>query len=56
MININDTLEGKVPVTRIELIELISSWGRFENFVINGYGYVPKCEPKECYNLSKLDA
>src|SRR5574344_997057 len=60
--NIDDLeakLEGKLPVDRLELIELINSWGRYNSFQTSVLNYnqieIKACEPLECYNLSKLD-
>ena len=59
--NLNLKLSGELPVTKDELIELVSSWGRIEEFnieseTINDYSYfVEKCEPKECYPLENLN-
>ena len=58
--NLQDKLEGKLPVDRLELLYLINSWGRSETFVTNNNNvetkiYIRSCEAKECYDLSKLD-
>src|SRR5574344_2020813 len=59
--NLEDKLEGKLPVDRLELIYLVNSWGRVStnDYEINGNKIekieIKKYEPKECYNLSKLD-
>ena len=66
--NLQDKLEGKLPVDRLELLVLVNSWGRI-NFFYTEYLYedvkIEKCEAtqseqtkfvrKECYDLSKLD-
>lgn len=54
--NLNNKLEGKIPVTREDLIVLINSWGRdytFSSFSIELKIY--KCKATKCYDLSKLD-
>ncbi len=52
-------LNGELPVTREELIELINSWGRRLGFYTkdsqNKDIYIESCESKECYDLSQLD-
>ena len=57
--NIEKKLNGEIPVTRLELIELINSWGRNKSFQTSISNYnqieIKVCEPLECYNLSKLD-
>ena len=66
--NLQDKLEGKLPIDRLELLVLINSWGRI-NFFYTEYLYedvkIEKCEAtqseqaklvrKECYDLSNLD-
>ena len=67
--NLENKLEGKLPVTREELLVLVNSWGRLEGFNIkdsnNQTLKIEECEAtqteqtefvrKECYDLSKLD-
>ena len=53
--NLDLKLAGYLPVNKLELLELISSWGRIDGFNINEL-YIEKCEPKECYPLENLDA
>ena len=57
--NLEEKLEGKIPIDRLELIYLVNSWGRKFKFDIKASNnqtlIIDKCEPKECYNLSKLD-
>lgn len=53
--NLEEKLSGSIPVNKDELLELISSWGRKENFSIFK-NYISSCEPKECYHLENLDA
>ncbi len=57
--NLENKLEGTLPVTREELIYLINSWGRLEEVEFNiGFDNkikIDKCEAKECYDLSSLD-
>ena len=54
---LEEKLEGKIPVAREDLIVLINSWGRNNYIYIDviGYAEIDNCEPKECYDLSKLD-
>ena len=54
---LEDKLEGKLPVDRLELLYLVNSWGRHYKFYISGVNNmeIEQCEPKECYDLSKLD-
>ena len=56
--NLEDKLNGKLPVDRLELIYLVNSWGRVStnDYEINGNKIeIKKYDPKECYDLSKLD-
>ncbi len=57
--NLQDKLNGKLSVTREDLLVLVNSWGRRIGFATkdsqNKDIYIGSCEPKECYNLSKLD-
>ncbi len=56
--NLEDKLEGKLPVDRLELLYLVNSWGRTESFYIfdiNQDIYIKAYESKECYDLSELD-
>ena len=52
-----EKLAGEIPVAREDLIVLINSWGRTNYMYIHviGYAEIEQCEPKECYDLSKLD-
>ena len=56
--NLEEKLEGKLPVDRLELLYLVNSWGR-TNFsyaeYLNKDVKIEKCEPNYCYDLSKLD-
>ncbi len=55
---LEEKLEGKIPIDRLELLYLINSWGRTESFYtfdINQDIYIKAYESKECYDLSKLD-
>ena len=55
---LEDKLEGKLPVDRLELLYLVNSWGRtksFYTFNLNQDISIRTCESKECYDLSKLD-
>ena len=54
--NIDDLeakLNGELPVDRLELIELINSWGRYNSFQTSVLNYnqieIKACEPLECY-------
>ncbi len=67
--NLQDKLNGKLSVTREDLLVLVNSWGRRIGFATkdsqNKDIYIGSCEStqseqallvrKECYNLSKLD-
>ena len=56
--NLEDKLEGKLPINKLELLFLVNSHGRTNSFDIynaSGKIRINKCEPKECYDLSKLD-
>ena len=51
-------LSGNIPIQIEELLLLINSWGRENSFYtchLNQDMKIDKCEPKECYDLSKLD-
>ncbi len=54
---LEEKLAGEIPVAREDLIVLINSWGRTNYMYIHviGYAEIEQCEPKECYDLSKLD-
>ncbi len=57
--NLQEKLEGKLPIDRLELIELVSSWGRMDLFLTTGINnetlVIEDCPPNQCYDLSKLD-
>ena len=56
--NIQEKLNGELPIDRLELIYLVNSWGRVStnDYEINGNKIeIKKYDPKECYDLSKLD-
>ncbi len=57
--NLEDKLEGEIPVDRLELLYLVNSWGRTHLFIINGNIEdkirIDKCAASECYDLSKLE-
>ena len=53
--NLQEKLNGELPINGSELLYLINSWGREEEFDTNDNIKIPKCEAKECYDLSKLD-
>jgi surface protein len=57
--NLEDKLNGEIPVTREELLVLVNSWGRKLGFATkdsqNKDIYIGSCETKECYKLSKLN-
>lgn len=55
MKDLEKKLSGEIKITRIEFLNLISSWGRSEDFKTDDEIYLKKCEPKECYPLDKLD-
>ncbi len=50
---LEEKLEGKLPITREELLYLINSWGRRVGFYTkdsqNKDMYIEECEKKECY-------
>ncbi len=56
--NLQDKLDGKLPIDRLELLYLVNSWGR-TNFsyaeYLNEDVKIEKCGPNYCYDLSKLD-
>ena len=64
MDNLQEKLNGELPIDRLELIYLVNSWGRKTSFY-NKDIYIESCEAtqseqallvrKECYELSKLD-
>ncbi len=59
--NLENKLNGKIPVNELELIKLINSWGRNNSGSIrikdneNNEVNFSISEPKECYDLSQLD-
>ena len=57
--NLEEKLDGKLPITREELIYLVNSWGRKFDFYTKASNdqtlIIDICESKECYDLSKLD-
>ncbi len=57
---LDEKLEGKLPITREELLVLVNSWGReqdfkfiYDNQTIN-FISIKKSKPKECYDLSRF--
>ena len=52
-------LDGKLPVTYEDLLILVTSHGVNKTFEINIFDNIvieiEKCEPNQCYDLSKLD-
>ncbi len=42
--NLEDKLEGELPINRLELLYLINSWGRDNDFYTNDNIIIPKCE------------
>ena len=51
--NLQEKLDGELPINILELLYLINSWGKHEYYTtadicIRGY------EAKECYDLSKF--
>ena len=56
--NLEDKLEGKLPIDRLELLYLVNSCGRTSFFYteyLNEDIDIEECEAQECYDLSKLD-
>ena len=56
--NLEKKLNGEIPVTRLELIHLVNSWGRDFLFMTeksNELIFINKMKQKEKYNLSKLN-
>ncbi len=53
--NLDLKLAGSLPVNRLELIELASSWGRSDRQTTNDGIIIHECKAKECYDLSNLD-
>ena len=53
--NLQEKLNGELPINRLELLYLINSWGRDNDFYTDENIIIPKCKAKECYDLSKLD-
>ena len=57
--DLEEKLEGKLPIDRLELIKLVSSWGRMDLFLTTGINnetlVIEDCPPNQCYDLSKLD-
>ncbi len=57
--NLQEKLNGELPINRLELLYLINSWGKNSYFKLDvaiESGYIPiESESKECYDLSKLD-
>lgn len=49
-------LSGELSVTRNDLIKLVNSWGRKDEYSnTDKILMINKCEPKECYPLENLD-
>ena len=55
MDNLQEKLNGELPINRLELLYLVNSWGRNQEFCTNENIIIPKCKSKECYDLSNLD-
>ncbi len=53
--NLQEKLNGELAINRLELLYLVNSWGRNEDFYTNENIIIPKCEATQCYDLSKLD-
>ena len=59
--NLEKKLNGEIPVNKLELIKLINSWGKNNSGSIlikdneNNEVNFNVSEPKECYDLSRLD-
>ena len=49
---LQEKLNGKIPITREELLILVNSWGRLYSFITNNEIEIKKHESKECYDLS----
>ena len=54
--NLEQKLNGELPVTSEELLVLVNSWGRRMDFYTknsqNKDIYIESCKEKECYDLS----
>ena len=53
--NLEEKLNGELPIDKLELLYLINSWGRNQDFFTIEGICIEKCPIKECYDLSKLD-
>ncbi len=53
--NLQEKLNGELLIDRLELLYLVNSWGREEEFYTIEGIYIKKCEATQCYDLSKLD-
>ena len=52
--NLQKKLNGELPINRLELLYLVNTWGRNQEFsTIKGI-CIKNCEVKECYDLSKF--
>ena len=47
--NLQEKLNGKLPVDRIELLYLINSWGRSQDFSTSENILIPECGATQCY-------
>ncbi len=53
--NLQEKLNGELPINGLELLYLVNSWGRTSNFNINENIQILECEATQSYDLSKLD-
>jgi hypothetical protein len=57
--HLKQKLNGRIPVTYEDLLILVTSHGVNKTFEINIFDNIvieiEKCEPNQCYDLSKLD-
>ena len=53
--NLEKKLNGELPINGLELLYLVNSWGRNQEFSTNENIIIPKCEATQCYDLSKLN-
>ncbi len=53
--NLQEKLNGELPINRLELLYLVNSWGRNQELDTNENIKIHECKSKECYDLSKLD-
>ena len=53
--NLQEKLNGELPINRFELLHLVNSWGRDKEFSTNDNIIITECKATQCYDLSKLD-